>query len=262
MKRIFAVIAAILLMPTVPLAASASGSGTGLVADEAELFTEAEERKLASEMSDVAAEYGCELIILTVRSLGGYTAEDYAASYYDANGYGYGETRSGALLLVSTGGGAGNRDVYVYAYGDARYALTLPRIDDVLDGMMSDLRSENWYAAAQTFVRGTESGFANPAPSTDYPPENYTPQIIAVSFGLGLLAAGITVGVMWSKMKTVKLSGRAAEYIRQGSLNVTHSGERFLYRRVSRVARPQAASPSGGGGRSGGGGGHGGGRKF
>ena len=43
----------------------------------------------------------CDVIVVTVASLDGKTAESYADDYFDFNGYGLGQDRDGILLLLS-----------------------------------------------------------------------------------------------------------------------------------------------------------------
>jgi hypothetical protein len=68
----------------------------------------------------------------------------------------------------------------------------------------------------------------------------WTPEV-----GLGCLLAGIIIAlvivmVMKSAHKTVKKQRTATNYIRQGSFNLRKKTDSFLYRNVSRTARPKA----------------------
>ncbi len=62
---------------------------------------------------------------------------------------------------------------------------------------------------------------------------------ILIAVVVGLVAAGITTGVMYSQLKNVKLQARAEEYVVAGSMNVTVARDLFLYQHTTRVARPK-----------------------
>ncbi|MBS7176877.1 MAG: TPM domain-containing protein, partial [Clostridiales bacterium] len=65
---------------------------------------------------------------------------------------------------------------------------------------------------------------------------------IAVSIAAGFVIALIIVGSMKSKLKMVRFQAGANSYLRQGSMNVTESRDLFLYRHVSRTAKPKSSS--------------------
>ena len=70
---------------------------------------------------------------------------------------------------------------------------------------------------------------------------------LVISLVIGLVVALIATGVMKGKLKSVRSQAAANSYIRKGSMNVTESRDLFLYRTVSRTARPTESSSSGGG---------------
>ena len=62
---------------------------------------------------------------------------------------------------------------------------------------------------------------------------------LVISLVIGIIVALVVVLVMNSKMKTVRSVDSASKYTREGSFRVTHSQDRFLYRHVTKRARPQ-----------------------
>ena len=72
---------------------------------------------------------------------------------------------------------------------------------------------------------------------------------------IGLVLALIITGVMRGKLKSVRSQRAAANYVRQGSMNVTQSYELFLYKTVQRRERPKSSSSGSSGSRESGGGG-------
>lgn len=62
---------------------------------------------------------------------------------------------------------------------------------------------------------------------------------ILVAVVIGLVAAGVTTGIMYSQLKNVKHQTRAENYVVSGSMNVTAARDLFLYQHTTRVARPK-----------------------
>ena len=75
---------------------------------------------------------------------------------------------------------------------------------------------------------------------------------ILLAFFIAALIALVVVLVMKSSLKSVRHKLTAHDYVRGGSMRVTNASEFFLFRTVSRVARPQNPPSSGshGGGAS------------
>ena len=72
---------------------------TTFVTDEAGLLRSEEIDTLEKKAAELKDQYGIDAVILTVDSLGGTYAQEYADDYYDYTGYGYGENDDGFLLL-------------------------------------------------------------------------------------------------------------------------------------------------------------------
>ena len=62
---------------------------------------------------------------------------------------------------------------------------------------------------------------------------------IPISFAIGLIVAIIVVGIMISKLKTVRMQPAASSYFKDGSLNITENRDLFLYNTVSRREKPK-----------------------
>ena len=78
-------------------------------------------------------------------------------------------------------------------------------------------------------------------------PRQFSPLLAALSVLFGALLALIPVGIMKRQLKTVDSRAGAAEYTIPGSFRLDHSADRYLYRNVSRTARPQDNDSSSGG---------------
>lgn len=229
MKRIFGILLVLLLFVTMPVLAEEQKD---YVIDEADLISDSQEEKLQERLEGICQKHDVDLVIVTVDSLDGYSPKEFADGVYDGLGY----ADDGALLLVCMD----SRDWYVSTIGKGE------RIMDsaVKDRVVGSLSSGNYYTAFSDFADLCEESLAgNPV------------IVIVICIGLGLLVAFIVTGVMKSKLKSVRAKPTATDYVVPGSLDVKIARDLFLYRTVSRKAKPKNNSGSGSSGRSHGGGG-------
>ena len=184
------------------------------VVDNADLLTDAEEASLEEQYTQIAEKYQYDIAVVTTNTLNGKSAQDYADDYYYDNGYGYGESRDGLMLLVSME----DRDWHITTRGKGEENFSSRDIDDISGAFLSDLSAGNYYEAFRIF--GEESGAVITA--VEEP----------MSFGLrALIAAG---AVLMSQLKSVRVKREAQDYVREGSFHLTRSNDLFLYRTVDR----------------------------
>jgi uncharacterized membrane protein YciS (DUF1049 family) len=62
---------------------------------------------------------------------------------------------------------------------------------------------------------------------------------VLVCFAIGLVVALIVTGVMKGQLKSVRRQSYASQYVVQGSFCLQRSQDLFLYRNVTRIARPK-----------------------
>lgn len=62
---------------------------------------------------------------------------------------------------------------------------------------------------------------------------------IAIGAIIGVVIAVIVMLVLKSKLKSVKMQHAAANYIKQGSMQVTTAREIYLYKKLNRTEKPQ-----------------------
>ena len=80
------------------------------------------------------------------------------------------------------------------------------------------------------------------------PSERLSPVWILVSIVAGILIAVLIVGIMRSKLKTVRFQAAASNYVKHGSMQITDRSDLFLYRTMSRTPRPKSNDNSSSGG--------------
>ena len=69
--------------------------------DEAGLLTGSEGSDLLDQLNEISERQQVDVVVVTVDSLEGASATEYADDFYDLNGYGFGDEGDGILLLIS-----------------------------------------------------------------------------------------------------------------------------------------------------------------
>jgi len=244
--------------------------------DSAALLDALEENELLSTLNEISARQKCDVVIVTVDPLDGKTATEYADDFFDYNGYGYGKTRDGILLLISMA----ERDWALSTHGWGIEVFTDAGQAYIMDDfVLPCLLDDDFYGAFTEFAAQCDAFLTQAAedepydshnlPGYDeeeyyepdyYEPEYYEPYdpgrplpgfnpisyilqsipvVLFISVGAGLLLAFVVMLLVKQPLKSVRRQANAHYYARSGSLYVTAAHERFLYRNVSRTAIPR-----------------------
>lgn len=259
-QKLLSIVLAVLMLLSLTLTASADET-LWRVVDNADLLDVAEESAHEETIRLLREQYDMDVVILTVDSLEGKRPQEYADDYYDANGYGCGEDRSGLLLLISME----ERDWYISTCGNASYALTDYGIQQVGDALLSGFELD-YDAGFRMFLNALPEYFEayeNGAPIDGYADysgdyyhgdqeevvyyeEEFTPSV-ELSVLLGLIVSGISVLIMRIGMNTKRPKRSASDYMQKNSFHMRQQQDLFLYSNVSKVRREEPKSPSGGG---------------
>lgn len=226
--------------------------------DPDELLSDEDREQLNEKMDEISREQNFDVTAALVNGLDGKSAQDYADDLYDECDFGYGEEHDGILLLVSLE----DRDWYISTSGygistfrdhdiqyigteikpflsDGNYAEAFEDYADLCDIILDQKKDSGEYADYAGYETEPASrGFLSPI-------------WILISLGVGFAGALLAVWANKSKLKSVSMQEEAQNYVRPGSMQVTNSSDRFLFRNVTRTPKPQPkSSPSGGGGGS------------
>jgi uncharacterized protein len=151
----------ILLLALVLFLPAAQAEGLPLVVDGAGILTEGACADLAFAAQRVSAEHGMDVVLLTVDTLGGKSAQDYAADYYDETGYGQGDDHSGVLFLVAMQEG----EWYMLTTGEGIRTFTDYGIYAIADHVVPYLAQGDYAMGlmqfiwdAELFIQQAESG--------------------------------------------------------------------------------------------------------
>lgn len=148
-KRIWSIFLMVVLclLAVVPVYAAGERQLPRLV-DDAGLLSDSERNELLEQLDKTSEEYNCDVAIVTVNSLEGKTAAEYADDFYDYNGYGMGSGDDGILFLISMG----ERDWAITTYGYAITVFTDAEQEYITDQIMPDLSSGNYKEAFSDFA--------------------------------------------------------------------------------------------------------------
>lgn len=231
--------------------------------DEAGLLTEEQVQKLNEKLDAMADTYWVDLAIITVPSLEGEYAMNYAMDYYNRHGYGFGPDDDGALFLLCPA----ERDYAFVTHNYGRYAIPDGEGNDrLLRDVLKKLGDDRYYEAfdkladeAAIFFKRARNG--DPYDGGTLQPEKNravgTP-LLGILSGLGG-GFGI-VSAEKHKLKNVRAKISAANYALMDTRQLYRQSDRLVDTQTRVVARPKQTSSSGGGG---GGSGHSsGGRSF
>ncbi len=137
----------------VPSYIARTDGGKPTLVDREELVSATDAAMLSSRLREIGSKYRCDVVIVTVPSLGSKSSEEYADDFFDYNGYGYGATPDangvtvngdGILLLISME----DRDFAISTSGYGITAFTDYGIQEYLEPAFLPYLSNN------NFTRG------------------------------------------------------------------------------------------------------------
>ena len=236
MKKLLCISAALLLVLALSVPALAA---TEHVIDDADLLTPSQEQQLEEKLASVSESLKMDIVVATTNDTGYKSSMSYADDLYDYSGYG----DDGVLYLIDMD----NRKMWISTAGKAIDSLSDSDIDDMLDELFPYVSGEDYFGSAMCFADLCR----------EYAGVDWILTIF-VCFGAGVIIALIATGVMKKQLNNVQLKAGAWDYMKQGSLNITESRDLFLYRNISRTAKPKnngSSSHRSSSGRSHGGGG-------
>jgi uncharacterized protein len=212
-----------------------------LVWDEAELLNETEVAQLNSKLESISKKYKAEIRVVTLSSMDGGDIDEFLEYLYDESGFGYGENHDGVLLVVCMD----PREYRILSKGFAGKAITSGDIDAIGEAFKSDLSDGNYADAFDTFADKCEyylDGHINGFPFN-------TGKNLLICLGIGLVVALIVTGIWKGQLKSVRKQSAANAYVKAGTMQITQSGDFFMYRNVTKTQK-QSSSSSGSSGSS------------
>lgn len=247
MKKIIAVLLALLMLTMV---AGASDATLPRLVDEADILTPEEEKDILRNLNEISERQEFDVVVVTLPSLDGASVTAAADDFYDYNGYGYGAGDDGILFLVAME----EREYATSTYGFGIQAFTDYGQDVMLDDVAGLLSDGDYYNAFLYFAFECDDYITQAKTGAPYDIGNekseFEPMWIFMALIVGVIAAFIYTGILKAQLNSVRKNDSVANYMRPGSMNLTVRNDMFLYRNVTRTARPKDTGSSSGGGSS------------
>ena len=232
MKKLFALLFALSLILTLNLFVSAA-SQPPYISDGAALLTQGEKAAVEERLEEISTTYSAQVSVVT-KAESDLPIDDAVEQIYDNEGYGFGSACDGVLLLICMD----SREYRILSNGFAAEAITPSDIDSICDAIVPDLSAGDYAAAMDTFAAECEYYLNLHINGAPYDPLG----ILMIAAPVGLLAGLIYVLILKGQLKSVRRQSAANTYVRAGGLTLTQSGDYFMYRKVTRSARPKESS--------------------
>jgi len=209
--------------------------------DEAGLLTGSEGSDLLDQLNEISERQQVDVVVVTVDSLEGASATEYADDFYDLNGYGFGDEGDGILLLISME----ERDWAISTSGFGITAFTDAGLEYLSDMIIGDLGDGDYAWAFTTFAEMcddyiTQAKTGEPYDADHLPKDPFALVFyLAVALAVGFVIALIATGIMRMKLKSVYSQTEADSYVKKGSLKLTTNTDLYLYKDVKRRERPK-----------------------
>ena len=248
MKKIFSMILTVCVLLAMSL--SIRASEVLPLFDEPDLMTDAQEASLAAKLERISEQYQMEVVVAAFETIDGASPMEYADDFFDYNGYGRGDNRDGLVLLVSME----YSDWWISTRGYAVTAFTDAGIEYIGDQIVPFMSADDFAGAFNAFADQCSMFMAQAATGDPYdvhnlpqPPKEPFQFVMA---GVIAIAVGFIIGKIYAdglkgQLKSVSAQKSAESYVKRGSMNVTTSRDFYLYRSVTKTAKPSDSSEGG-----------------
>lgn len=241
MKRIPIPILILTLCFSLVLPVMAQRSSPRLV-DQADLLTQYEEAAVLSALDEVSEKYAVDVVVVTADTLNGQSPRSFADDFYDYNGYG----PDGILLLISME----DRDWWISTTGYGITAFTDAGIEYLGDCFVPLLSDGDYAEAFKIYAESCDDFLEQANKGVPYDRHNLPREPFAIVQNLLIcLVIGFVIGliitaIMKGKLKSVRIQSGAAAYVKDGSMQITHCQDLFLYRELHRTEKPKDSGGS------------------
>lgn len=236
MKKILAIIAALVIVISLPII---SFAGQSRLDDQAGVLSSQEAAQAEKLLDSVSEKYGIDAVVVIVNDTQGKSNQAFADDYYDYGGY----RDDGVLFLINIP--ADSR--YISTKGEGILAFTDYGIQQAGKELKSLVQSQDYFGAIKSFTEYTDKYFTAERNGTPIDVNNSKEPlnakrvllIIAIALVIGFLISLIITGGMKKKMKTVVAAANANDYVEGNEINITDSRDNYLYHTIVAVPLPQ-----------------------
>lgn len=197
--------------------------------DEADLLNSEEETALLENLDEISERQQCDVVVVTVNSLEGKTAEAYADDYFDYNGYGFGENKDGILLLISME----DRDWHMSTHGYGITAFTDAGMEYMAEQFTPFLSDGDYNSAFTKYAKLcddflTQAKKGDPYDNGNLPKGSVSPLWIFTDLAIGFILAFLLGSMQKAKLKSVRKQATAEDYTVSGSMVLTEKRDQMV----------------------------------
>lgn len=230
MKRLISILLALTLCLALIFCVQAADND--LLVDDADLLTDAQEKTLIKKLAKISSEQDFDVVIATTDALTHSDILEHAEDFYEDGNY-----ADDGIIFVCL---AGQTPRYGYVvFGDGNDIFDDSAMDDLDAAFRPSFYSGNFNGAFTAFAEKAEQIVA------DYSPISVGTILISIIIG-AVLALLIPMATLKGQLKSVRMQAQASSYVRRNSMVLTQDRDLFLYRNITRTAKPKNNSSSGG----------------
>lgn len=225
----------------VPAATADAANDLMRIVDWADLLSDSEEAQLSDQLDEISERQQVDVVVVTVASLEGQAAMEYADDFYDYNGYGFGEGHDGILFLLSME----ERDWYIATTGFGITAVTDAGREYMSEKFLPSLSDGEYAEAFGIFAEQCDDYITQAKAGTPYDVDHIPTEpfshvgALLIAVVAGFVIALIATGFMRLGLHSVHSQPAADSYMKSGDLRLTREYELFLYKDVTRRERPK-----------------------
>ncbi len=206
-----------------------------------ESSTYADDLRLEEAFSKVSSKYSFPVYGAITSQISRDDITDCANLYYAYKGLGEGLKNDGILLYVDPI----IREYSIYAHGKGTEIFdddALTYIEDAIYPHLSASEYEDAFIAYSDACDYILELYENGTPYKE--PFDWFMLLVLTGI-IGLITGFISVSVMKAKMKSVKFNDSARQYAKKDSFTLNYNRDIFLYRRVTKIKKPEPGSSGG-----------------
>lgn len=246
-KRFFALLLALLMISaSVVIVSAAEDNIPNFCIDNENILSHDEYEYLNSTLTEISLRQNCNVAVITEHSFDDVEdcAENYAASY-DKTG------RDGSIVLLVS---AKERKYSITSTDGVGGVFNTDAREEIESVILPYLKSDDFYGAMKAFASECDSILTSFGSGERVYKKSFVDIMIEIGIALviGIVLAFIVVFIMRGQLKSVKFQPSASNYLKDGSFRLDFQKDIFLYRTVTRTARPKdngsSSSRSGSGG--------------
>ncbi len=208
------------------------------VSDDANVLSDEQEAELTKLTSRILFYHDIDAAVHISNGISGMTVEEYANKYYEENGFAY-----NCILLVFD---PILREYYILTNGYPTIAFYDSNLDSLVSSVTEYLSKNEYYEASDVFLQNVygyleaihndnEFNYSFSQPSKTMTSVILKREVILII--VSLVVAGVVIFILQSKMNTARQKTQANDYLVDGSLNITASGDYFISKNVVRVPK-------------------------